>query len=131
MSDVALSSTSMRRSGDETFAADELATIAHALGHLARVAIVQRLADSGPTLTGDIVKGSGLAQSTVSEHLRVLREAGLVVSRRDGQRVWYCVVPGTLAGFIDALSTVTDVRDQRCVYGPHIRRRLLTNAVDT
>lgn len=131
MSDAALSPTSTRGGGGETFAAEKIATVAHALGHPARVAIVQRLADNGPTLTGDIVKRSELAQSTVSEHLRVLRDAGLVVSRRDGPRVWRCVVPGTLTGLIEALSNVTEVRDQRCVFGPSLRHCPLANTLDT
>lgn len=57
---------------DDTTCAVRLALVAHALAHPARVAIVRRLAQDGPLVMGDIVIGSSLAQSTVSEHLRVL-----------------------------------------------------------
>ena len=51
----------------------------------------------------DIAAASDLAPSTVSEHLRLMREAGLLISRRDGPRVWYCLDRSTLEGLSDAL----------------------------
>lgn len=66
------------------------------------------LAHNGPIVSGDIVDGSRLAQSTVSEHLRILRDAGIVVVRRDGSRVWNELGPTGLRDVIDALSQVAD-----------------------
>ena len=47
-------------------------------------------------VVGDIVDNLGLAQPTVSKHLKVMREAGLVAVRSDAQRRWYRLVPGPL-----------------------------------
>lgn len=69
----------------------ELANLAHALGHPARVKLLRRLANEGSSEVRDLVKHMGLAQSTVSEHLRFLREAGLVVGVRKGRTVRYAV----------------------------------------
>ena len=68
---------------------NELARTAAALGHPARIAILQTLAARGTCVCGEIVEVMGLAQSTVSQHLKVLREAGLVKVRADAQRRIY------------------------------------------
>lgn len=74
-----------------------LATMAKALGHPARVAIVRLLAAQAACVTGEVVAQVGLAQSTVSEHLRILREAGLVQATADGARTQYCLNRSGLA----------------------------------
>lgn len=71
----------------------DLARLAKALGHPARVAIVRRLIQQGECICGQIVLGLPLAQATVSQHLKVLKEAGLVSGEVDGPRVCYCVNP--------------------------------------
>ena len=71
----------------------ELAQLAKALAHPARVAILRRLLAQGECVCGEIVDGLPLAQPTVSQHLKVLKEAGLVVGEVDGPRVCYCVNP--------------------------------------
>ena len=81
-------------SGPPAGAADiELARLAKALGHPARVAIVRMLADGGGCVCGDIVSRLPLAQATVSQHLKVLKEAGLIQGEIDPPRVCYCVNP--------------------------------------
>ncbi len=72
---------------------EELATLARALGHPARVQIMRLLVRREACVCGAIVDELPLAQSTVSQHLKVLREAGLVVGEVDGPRVCYCVEP--------------------------------------
>ena len=74
----------------------ELAELAKALGHPARVQIVRLLVRREACVCGDIVDELPLAQSTVSQHLKVLKEAGLVKGEIDGPRVCYCVEPRTL-----------------------------------
>ena len=69
----------------------ELATLAKALGHPARVAILRLLLTRGECICGDIVGRLPLAQATVSQHLKVLREAGWIEGEIDGPRVCYCV----------------------------------------
>jgi ArsR family transcriptional regulator len=77
--------------------ADEaLALLAKALGHPARVQIVRLLVRREACVCGDIVDELPLAQSTVSQHLKVLKEAGLIRGDIDGPRVCYCVEPRTL-----------------------------------
>ena len=68
-----------------------IALIAKALGHPARVRILEQFDQCIPHVAGEIADVSDLAQSTVSEHLRILREADLLFARKDGPRVWYCV----------------------------------------
>jgi ArsR family transcriptional regulator, arsenate/arsenite/antimonite-responsive transcriptional repressor len=70
---------------------DTLAAMAKALGHPVRVRILRLLAARDTCVTGDVVSTIGLAQSTVSEHLRLLREAGLIQGEIEGPRTRYCV----------------------------------------
>lgn len=74
----------------------ELATLAKALSHPTRVRIVRRLARREARMCSQIVDEFPAAQSTVSEHLRVLKAAGLIVGREDGPRVGYCIAPAAL-----------------------------------
>ena len=78
-----------------------LATWAKALSHPARIAILRTLGARGSCVCGEVVEVVGLAQSTVSQHLKVLREAGLISGTPDGQRSCYCLKAGALA-FISA-----------------------------
>jgi DNA-binding transcriptional ArsR family regulator len=75
---------------------DELARLAKAVGHPARVQILRLLVRREACICGDIVDELPLAQSTVSQHLKVLKEAGLVRGDIDGPRVCYCVEPRAL-----------------------------------
>lgn len=77
-------------------AEEELATLSKALGHPARVRIVRILLRENACICGDIVEELPLAQSTVSQHLKVLKEAGLIRGDVDGPRVCYCIEPRTL-----------------------------------
>lgn len=76
---------------------EELALGLKALAHPARLAIVRALRKSGGCFCCRLVDLLPLAQSTVSEHVRKLVEAGLVVGREDGGRVCYCVNEAALA----------------------------------
>ncbi len=67
-----------------------------ALGHPARVAIMRLLIARGECVCGAIVDQLPLAQATVSQHLKVLKEAGLVQGEIDGPRVCYCVNPAAV-----------------------------------
>lgn len=75
---------------------DELAALAKALGHPIRVQILRLLTRRDACVCGDIVKELPLAQSTVSQHLKVLKEVGLIRGEIDGPRVCYCVEPRAL-----------------------------------
>ncbi len=70
---------------------ETLAAMAKAIGHPARLAILQLLTHRETCVTGDLVAELPLAQSTVSEHLRILREAGLIQGEIEGPRTRYCI----------------------------------------
>ena len=75
---------------------EELANLAKALGHPARVQIMRLLVRREACICGDIVDELPLAQSTVSQHLKVLKSVGLIRGDIDGPRVCYCVEPRVL-----------------------------------
>ena len=77
----------------------ELAVLAKALGHPGRVQIVRFLLSRDSCMCGDIVDHLPLAQSTVSQHLKMLKESGLIRGTIDGPRVCYCVEPKILDRF--------------------------------
>ncbi len=79
-----------------TQADDELASLCKAVGHPARVQILRLLVRCESCICGDIVDELPLAQSTVSQHLKVLKEAGLIRGEIGGPRVGYCVEPHVL-----------------------------------
>lgn len=69
----------------------DLATLAKALGHPARIAILQFLASHQACVCGDIVEELPLSQSTVSQHLKELKNAGLIKGDIEGPTVCYCI----------------------------------------
>lgn len=75
----------------------DLAALAKALGHPARIRILRLLAVRTTCVCGSLVDRLDLAQSTVSEHLAVLKRAGLVRGTIDGPRTCYCIDPDGLA----------------------------------
>jgi len=68
-----------------------LAGMLKALGNPVRFGIMQYLAERQVCITGEIVEFTSLAQSTVSQHLKVLREAGLIEGEIEGPATCYCV----------------------------------------
>src|SRR5215218_9635539 len=77
----------------DEFTAQEnrLAKYAKALGHPARIAILKLLAKRQACVCGDIVDELPLSQSTVSQHLKELKEAGLIKGDIEGAKVCYCI----------------------------------------
>lgn len=70
---------------------NNLAKIAKALAHPARIAILNLLAKRQTCVCGDIVDELPLSQSTVSQHLKELKEAGLITGEIEGAKVCYCI----------------------------------------
>jgi ArsR family transcriptional regulator len=77
----------------------ELAALAKAVGHPARLQILRLLLRKNACVCGEIVDELPLSQSTVSQHLAVLKAAGLIRGDIDGPRVCYCIEPRTLRRF--------------------------------
>lgn len=75
----------------------ELASLAKALGHPTRVRIVRLLLSRDVCFCGEIVEELPLAQATVSQHLKVLKEAGVIRGEIDGPRTCYCADRDRLA----------------------------------
>ena len=70
---------------------NEIANFAKVIGHPARVAILQRLFAIDACVCGDLVNEIGLAQPTISEHLKELKNLGLIQGTIDGTSVCYCI----------------------------------------
>lgn len=90
------------------FSDDEAAGIAKALAHPARVRIVRLLLEKQDCIGCDIVDEVGLAQSTVSEHLRILKAAGLISGAIEHPRVCYSLNPDRLMPLAGLLNAVFD-----------------------
>lgn len=83
---------------------EQLAQLADALGHPARVAIVRLLKERQSCICGQIVEELPLAQSTVSQHLKVLKQAGWIIGEVDGVKTCYCLNPQALERFQSLMS---------------------------
>ncbi len=70
---------------------NRLATMMKALAHPARIAILQELIKTNACVCGDLVTDLGLAQATISQHLKELKNAGLIKGSIEGTRVCYCI----------------------------------------
>jgi ArsR family transcriptional regulator, arsenate/arsenite/antimonite-responsive transcriptional repressor len=101
---VADSPPSKDETGDET----ETAAIAKALGHPARIQIVRLLLEKQSCFGCDMVDEVKLAQSTVSEHLRILKSAGIITGEIERPRVCYSLNPDSLMPLAALLNAVFD-----------------------
>ena len=94
---------------------NEIAIAAKALAHPARVAIIQHLLKANACINGDLVNELGLAQATISQHLRELKEIGIIQGTIEGTSISYCINPirwneirGMFNALFDGLKTQTD-----------------------
>jgi ArsR family transcriptional regulator, arsenate/arsenite/antimonite-responsive transcriptional repressor len=95
-------STTVKLKVDPT--AEEFANLAWAIAHPARVQIVKLLIGRETCVCGEIVAALPLAQSTVSQHLKILKESGLIQGEVDGPKVCYCINPKQLQRLKDLVS---------------------------
>jgi len=86
--------------------ADDLAALCKALAHPARIAIVRHLLEQERCICGRIVQILPLAQSTVSQHLKILKEAGLVRGTVEGPAICYCVDRERLGAIGQTMATL-------------------------
>jgi len=93
--------------------ADELAGLCKALGHPARIAIVRHLLEEDRCICGRIVEVMPLAQSTVSQHLKILKRSGLVQGEVEGPRTCYCIDRKKLAGLFEAMTALLRCEEDR------------------
>lgn len=103
-------SSSVRREKDSTRA---LAGLARALGHPARIRIVKTLIAKQACIGCDLIDETGLAQSTVSEHLRILQAAGIISSEIERPRVCYSLNSMALQPLREFLATAESLERSR------------------
>src|SRR6185295_9765879 len=70
---------------------NKIATMMKALGHPARIAIIQHLVKAQACICGDLVDELGLAQATISQHLKELKAVGIIKGTIEGTSVCYCI----------------------------------------
>lgn len=87
---------------------NEIATAAKAFSHPARVAIIQHLIKANACINGDLVQELGLAQATISQHLRELKDIGIIQGTIEGSRVNYCINPTRWKEIKDQFNQVFD-----------------------
>lgn len=97
-----------------TKAQNELAAIAKALAHPARIAILQFLSEKQTCICGEIVDELPLSQSTVSQHLNELKKVGLVKGNIDGPSVCYCIDEKGWVKAKDLLTSLLEKVESNC-----------------
>ena len=98
-------------------AQNEMAIIAKALGHPARIAILEHLLKVNECICGDIVAELPLAQPTVSQHLKEMKNAGIIKGNIDGNSVCYCIDEKTIEKlqlYFQQISTQLTERNTCC-----------------
>lgn len=97
---------------------NELANMAKAIAHPARVAILQQLVKTNTCICGDLVDELGLAQPTISQHLKELKLAGIIQGTIEGTSVCYCIEPKVWQKyrqfFSDFFVDVSDLANEGC-----------------
>lgn len=96
-----------------TIKQNKIAVYAKALAHPARIAILQLLIKKQSCVCGDIVDDLPLSQSTVSQHLKELKEAGFIKGDIDGAKVCYCIDDETWKGAKEYLGGFFESIDKR------------------
>ena len=94
----------------------EIAAMAKAIAHPARIAILQHLSRSNACINGDLVSELGLAQATISQHLKELKQVGLISGTVDGTSVCYCIDPKVWNQYSDVFGGffTRRIQDSKC-----------------
>jgi len=107
----------MNKSKNNEFSQEfqEIARFAKAISHPARVAILQTLADKNSCICGEIVEVMPLSQSTVSQHLKELRDAGIITGTIQGPASCYCINYSKLKKNFESLNNLINKLTENCV----------------
>ncbi len=84
---------------------NEIAAMAKAIAHPARIAILQELLKVNACICGDLVDELGLAQATISQHLKELKNVGLIQGTIEGTSICYCINPAVWNNYKDIFTT--------------------------
>jgi len=111
----------MGKSKTQSFSEESntLAEVAKALSHPARIEILKFLLNAESCVCGDIVSTLPLSQSTVSQHLKALKDAGIVKGSIAGPNVCYCIDPFVWSKFSDMLATFFNQKPQNLTCEPN------------
>ncbi len=96
---------------------NELAIMLKALAHPARIAILQQIINANACICGDLVDELGLAQATISQHLKELKSAGLIQGTIEGVSVCYCIEPvawNKLKGQLNSFFSTYELKSSCC-----------------
>jgi DNA-binding transcriptional ArsR family regulator len=96
---------------------NQMATLTKALGHPARIAIIEYLLEINSCICGDLVDVLPLSQSTVSQHLKELKNAGLIQGSIEGTSVCYCINEAGFAkisDFFNHINTQMNYKTNDC-----------------
>lgn len=94
---------------------NQMAAMAKALAHPARIAILQYLLRTNACVCGDIVDELGLAQATISQHLKELKNAGLIQGTIEGTSICYCIDPKVWNEYRDVFAHfLIEIKDSKC-----------------
>jgi DNA-binding transcriptional ArsR family regulator len=96
----------LKKTGEFTKKEQDLSAFAKALAHPARIAILKILAQQNKCICGEIVEVLPLAQSTVSQHLKELKSAGLINGTVDGAKSCYCINWKAFGKFNEAFNSL-------------------------
>jgi DNA-binding transcriptional ArsR family regulator len=106
----------MGASKSESFSKEhnEMATLFKALSHPARIAIVDYLLSVDSCICGDIVNELPLAQSTISQHLKELKNANIIKGNIEGTAICYCINSETIDKIESHFSSITHLLKNKC-----------------
>lgn len=95
---------------------NELASFLKVLGHPARIAILQYIIDQETCICNDLVEKLGLAQATISQHLKELKSIGIIQGSIDGKSVGYCIEEKVWKQFQEEFNTFfdQDIKVKQC-----------------
>jgi DNA-binding transcriptional ArsR family regulator len=105
------------KSANFTTAQNDLAKMMKALAHPARIGIIEHIIKANECICNDLVEVLGLAQATISQHLRELKDAGLIKGKIEGTSVCYCINEETWNAYRDKFNGFfvnVDMKDQCC-----------------
>ena len=91
-----------------------IATIAKVLAHPARVAILQHISSQNSCICNDLVEEIGLAQATISQHLKIINDAGLLKGDYQGKRLCYCLNVERFQEFQEVLNSFFNTTTSNC-----------------
>jgi len=103
----------------------EIARFARVISHPARLAILKYLAETKTCISGDISDSLPLSRTTISQHLKELRDTGLIHGRIDGLKINYCLCNDTIESYLDLFDDFFTLIKSSKIECPNIHKNLI------